>query len=96
VLFRRWFDETIFQLLRSRPEMTSRNIRRHFDVVVAISSQFAQIHLSSGHVSYAKERVMRRDADGMLLPVDKWIISQNKIMSIADDRFRAGNCSLVK
>jgi hypothetical protein len=37
---------------------------------------------------------MRRDAEGMLLPVNKWIISQNKIMSIADGRFRAGNCSL--
>jgi hypothetical protein len=47
-----------------------------------------------GITSYAKERVMRRDAEGMLLPVNKWIISQNKIMSIADGRFRAGNCSL--
>jgi hypothetical protein len=46
--------------------------------------------------SYASDMVTKSDETGKALPLDKWVISSSRVASIAWDRFRAGNCSLVR
>ena len=46
--------------------------------------------------THAYDLVIKSDENGKALPADKWIISASRVISIAEDRFRVGNCSLVR
>jgi hypothetical protein len=71
---------------------------RALDVLFGPSKDknFIAGRLFESATQYAKDQVMKWDANETALPPDKWITDPSRQKSIAEDRFRTESCSLAR